>query len=454
MKIMKNTILAGISGLFILGGVAFYKNSPVQSKPSDPVPEQLQPNSSKADNWIEDIQYLDDKLRTTHVDPFHQIREEDWNKQIADLKAGVVGLDDIQIIVELMRLTASIGDGHTLLIPPFQGRYQFHQIPIECFRFQEGVYIRSADSTQKRLFGKKVIKVGDTPMALVEEKLLEVLPQDMGNKYILNFAGLPFLMSIPEILYGLGIIDNPKSVDLTLEGGNGQPEKYSLPSQSISMDIPRMGFVPGWLSASYQSSNPLPLYLKNRDQVFWYEYLTGSDLVYCQINQIRDSETQTLREFSQNMFELIESKQVKVLVIDLRHNNGGNNQLNQALVDDIVKSDRINQPNRLFVIIGNRTFSAAANLVVDLENQTEVVFVGTPTGTSPNHYGDNEIFTLPNSELLVQVSTRYWQKTKANDKRKWVSPDLKAQPSIHKFINNQDVAFETILNHLNQSNTN
>ena len=61
----------------------------------------------------------------------------------------------------------------------------------------------------------------------------------------------------------------------------------------------------------------------------------------------------------------------------------GNNFLNQSLVHGLICCKKINQPGRLFALIGRHTFSAAMNLAVDLERNVHVLFAGEPTGSVP-----------------------------------------------------------------------
>ena len=64
-----------------------------------------------------------------------------------------------------------------------------------------------------------------------------------------------------------------------------------------------------------------------------------------------------------------------------------------------------------------------------LEQNTNAVFVGEPTGGSPNGYGDSRKLTLPSSGLTVRVSTLYWQPSDPRDKRDAIAPDIAAPPA-------------------------
>jgi len=74
----------------------------------------------------------------------------------------------------------------------------------------------------------------------------------------------------------------------------------------------------------------------------------------------------------------VEKNDVEKLVLDVRMNGGGNNQLIKPIITGIIQLKKINKKGKFFCIIGRRTFSACQNLVNELERYTEVIFVGEP----------------------------------------------------------------------------
>src|SRR5688572_391776 len=98
---------------------------------------------------------------------------------------------------------------------------------------------------------------------------------------------------------------------------------------------------------------------------------------------------------------------------------------------------------KLFVLIGRSTFSAAQFLVNDLEQYTDAVFVGEPSGGKANSYGDSRKITLPHSGLTVRVSTLWWQED-PRDSREWKAPDIAAELTSHDYRNNRDPAIEAV----------
>ncbi|MBI5442735.1 MAG: hypothetical protein HY900_16170, partial [Deltaproteobacteria bacterium] len=122
----------------------------------------------------------------------------------------------------------------------------------------------------------------------------------------------------------------------------------------------------------------------------------------------------------------------------------GDGTLVVPFIRAIVQSERIDCTGRLFAIIGPATFSAAQMLADDLEKYTNVTFVGEPTGSKGNAYGDSRKIVLPNSGVTVRASIYYWQEWHPLDKRDATSPQVPARLTIDAYRENQDPALEAI----------
>src|SRR6185369_5735220 len=60
------------------------------------------------------------------------------------------------------------------------------------------------------------------------------------------------------------------------------------------------------------------------------------------------------------------------------------------------------------MIIGRRTYSSAILNAIQLRSLGTVRMYGEPSGGSPNTYGEVLTMVLPNSQLIVNYSTRYF----------------------------------------------
>jgi tetratricopeptide (TPR) repeat protein len=262
-------------------------------------------------------------------------------------------------------------------------------------------------------------------------------------------------MLMPEVMWGVGIAEEPDRLNIVVEDALGGQSSAVLTPSALpegALQLPNLGHDPLRLGAPadwptmWAPGEAAPLYLRDPENWYWDRYLPEAGTQYVQFNVVGDKEDgESVDAFIERVMEAAARNGAEKLVLDIRFNGGGNNFLARPIWHRLVGSDRWNQPGRLFVITGRHTFSAAQNLATILDEHTSAVFVGEPTGGSPNHYGDARAFRLPNSQLRVSVSTLYWQDGMPWDDRPWVPPDLAAEQSAEDLRQNRDPALDAIL---------
>ena len=90
------------------------------------------------------------------------------------------------------------------------------------------------------------------------------------------------------------------------------------------------------------------------------------------------------------------------------------------------------------------------NLIGFLERFTPIIFIGEPTGSSPNFIGEDNPFELPYSKLMANVSDLSWQCSWPTDYREWFSPFIYVPPTFKDFAENKDPVLDLILNYSGQ----
>jgi C-terminal processing protease CtpA/Prc len=163
-----------------------------------------------------------------------------------------------------------------------------------------------------------------------------------------------------------------------------------------------------------------------------------------QYNACANKESESLEAFAARLATALEADNIDRLVLDLRWNGGGNNFVNRPLLEAVIRA-RQNRKGRLFVITGPHTFSAAMIFAAQLERYTQAIFVGEPTGSSPNFVGETTVVTLPNTKIAVSLSNLYWQTSHATDFRTWIPPTLYVPETFAAFRARRDSALEAIL---------
>ena len=107
------------------------------------------------------------------------------------------------------------------------------------------------------------------------------------------------------------------------------------------------------------------------------------------------------------LWSLVDSTDVKRIIIDLRQNDGGDFKVGRRyMVSEVARRAAKIEP---IVLVGPRTFSAAMVNTIDLRNDAHAVLAGETIGEKPNSYSENDEFTLPASRLMVSYSTRLYK---------------------------------------------
>ncbi len=421
---------------FVFALVAFFVLSPA-AFPQGHTPPAVAAVQMTPDKWREDLRFLAAEIARTHKNAFHAISREEFAKNVAALDARIPTMEDHQIVVEMMRLVASVGDGHTGV--RWGMLASTGMLPVNFYVYDDGVFVQRAATEYANIVGGKVTKVGGVPTDEAIAKLTPYIWRDneMGIK-----SAVPWYFASPKILHAVGLSGSKDVAEYTIAKDGREVKVQIKPTGKLDDQFQP----PVEWAVARPASAPVPHYLKERHNNFRFENLESGKTFYIQFNAVQNKPDETVEAFFNRAYEAAEKSTAERLVLDLRQNGGGNNYLNLPVIIGAIKS-RLNVRGKFFVIIGRETFSAAMNTVNDLEKYTNATFVGEPTGASPNHYGDARNMTLLNSKLIVRASTLWWQDMDERDRRKWKAPDVAADLTSRAYKEGRDPAMEAIANY-------
>ena len=389
-----------------------------------------------------------EEMPKRHKNLFHTMTPEQFKGAVSRLNERISSLPRHRIIVEMARIVAMVGDGHTNIAPTRDPNIGFRAYPIKLYFFKDGLYVRAATREHAGIIGARIVKIGNASVEQAYTAVREITGRD--NEMDVKFFA-PHLLVMPEVLHALGLIDDMENAKFIIESRGEQKDVELKPFGAAEMMPPDtdISWMPkaDWVDARRGAQSPTPLWLKDPQNKFWFEYLPDSRAVYVQFNQVTNKDNETVEAFSKRLFTFVEVNPVDRLVLDLRLNRGGNGEFNRPLLLGIIKANKIDQKGKLFTIIGRSTWSAAQFLVNDLEKYTNTIFVGEPTGGKVNSYGDSGKITLPNSGITVRVSTLWWQGDE-RDKRQWTAPQVAAELTFADYLANHDPALKAALNYV------
>ena len=399
-------------------------------------------------DWQADLRHLQKLVHEKYSNLFHTITATEWDKAANQFYDKIPALDKTATLAGFVKLVSLFHIVHTQV-----NTFMFHQAnqsnitlnryPFRLYWFSDGVYIIAADKKYEPAVGGKVIRIGKmkTEDALEAVRPLVSYENEQGFK-----SNAVFFLATAEFLQTQGIADGSLELPVVINK-NGKEEtvifkagsNYNF-SNATGIEIPE-----GWVVAK-KTSGPIPLWQKDPGAFRYFEFLPASKTLYVRHSVTLNDGSKTIADFFQQVFDFIDQNDVQKLVLDVRTNGGGNNYLNKSIITNIIASRKINQPGKFFCIIGRRTFSAAQNLVNELEKYTEVIFAGEPTSENVNFYGDTRTETLPNSKLPISLSWMWWQNLDPRDKRTATFPRLAADLSFADYYNNHDPVLDVVMN--------
>ncbi len=367
--------------------------------------------------WRADLALLATELPRRHPGPFHQITAAQWDSAVSSLDHRLATLSRNQMLVEFARLVALLGDAHTVLQPDPSLGLRYY--PLELYAFEDGLFVRRADSAHAALVGAKVLRIGwvtaDSALAAVA-----AIVSHENDGWVRAWG--PFQLMIPEMLDGLGLAADMERLPIVVERDGRRSTVVVAPAGRIGGHGPVPIEMRAWRT---MRQAPAPLWEQRPDDVFWWTYLPDSRTLYVAQRAVAPApRSNSNRAHWDAVFALADSVAPARVVIDIRDNLGGNGFLNRYPIQQILRRPPLDRPDRLFVIIGRRTFSAGQQFANGLEWWTQATLVGEPTGQRPTQYGDHRPLALPHSRLTVQISSVFHQGPNAFDTRAFVPPAL------------------------------
>jgi len=436
--------------LLIFGSSA----APGLAQDADNVP----PNSNEI--WLADINALDQALRLHHPDPFFRSGEGSWREGLSAARELVaLGATDAALTTELMSAVARLGDGHTRLEPVGINAF-FHWVPLRFYEFGDGVFVTVAAEQHADLIGQKLIRVGETP---ANDALAMVAVAAAGDNAFQVIEGAAALLSNTGLLSALGVIAEPSgAVTMGFEDWEGAQMTRTINTVSTwysvnyrnwgelfgppfdPMEVYKTPFHSGKTPLAYRElpdATDAPFYASRKP--FWARMDRDQTILTFQFNFFADIGDMGWYEFRGQMWNMLDSMQPERFIIDLRYNFGGDGGMVRAFINELLARPRYANGDRLVVLTGRQTFSAAVMLVAALKDHTDAVFVGEPAGAPFNQYGDPTTITLPSGRLDLVVSTLYWQLGHPSDRTTIIPVNVCVPIRASDYFSGVDVTWNT-----------
>jgi hypothetical protein len=385
------------------------------------------------------LDQLVSSLELIHPEPYHGISGEQFRAEIDALSDALPQLTPFEAQVELQRVVGLLSregrDGHQFAMPTTE--VEAPALPISVYEFDDGVYVTDALQPYRALTGNRLVSLNGRPIDDVLAAIEPLVPRD-GPATVRGFR--PTFLLRTSVLTGLGLIDEAPVAISTSRDGDELVETQLLPVPFREWLAWQEGFGIPDLPARDDT-----LFLSDPGPTFWTEFLPESGIQYIRYEQVVAIDGVALDA----AFDAATAPSVNAVVLDLRQNTGGDNHRYVGLLQRL-RDPAIDRPGRLFVITDRLTFSAASNLSTEIEQSTGAIFAGEAMGGGLNFWNDVQQIQLANFVVPMQVgvSTRYWQKSTADDPRLTIDPDISVPVVSSDYFAGRDPVIEAIVDSL------
>lgn len=413
----------------------------------------IRDSAQAVEEWREDIGVLIEKIEQYHPLPWARISRESFMKSAEEIKANLRDWNRERIILEVMKLVASLRDGHTQVLLNNQEHFNLW-FPVRFEKFRDGIFITGADGDNAGLLGAKVLRMGNLDDESAYSRIGTIIAADSDHglaRLVTNY------LSNAVILETLGIIESQKLLPLEVRLLDGLEKKVSLESAEWRNQF-NLFYNKRWVPTHNESrtvfddkSDALPLYLSGifpSRVPYWFEYVPADRLIYFQFNNVANWSGEPFRLFTERLFKTYDEhiSEIDKFVIDVRFNSGGNGYLLPPFIREfILRRDSLSR-GKLYIITGIHTFSAASNFIGQMLKNSSAITVGDIAAGPLNWCSDTIAFALPNSNLMVNLSTMFWQEGHATDSRGYYPPDYYIPATFKDYISGSDPVLEAIKN--------
>lgn len=398
--------------------------------------------------WREDILQLKDILQKNHVNLYHHTNKVNFDNAFKSLLNQIVHLNEKQILIEIAKIVALAGDGHTSFDPATsQEKISFNSYPVCLYPFEEGLYCISAPNTIPDISGLRLLSIDDTPIQNVRTKLIPYIQRD--NEEEINYT-YPYLIENASLLFYAGITKKENEAKFSFDDHGQKVEKWitALPDSSyrkLKWIAARKSIrdIAAIRNLSFLFSNSVSILHLKDEYNYWTQIFDSSKTVFLQYNTCWDQKNRLpFKDFvNKEVFSFLDKNHEYKLVIDLRYNPGGEPATLAPLIEGIRLRSEHFKIYRPIVLVGTRTYSAAATNVLQLKDSCNAILMGQTSRARPNSPSEGRDFVLKHSGCIISISTQMVSRSPRLGSIMKIPLDKKIPLSIYDYLFDVDKTF-------------
>ena len=426
---------------------------------------------------LKDLNYLNASLLESHYNLFAFTSGREYSENIKKIE-GEINKDSLSLLEVhslFQRVVAKANTGHCEIDFPVQLYKEYvtdegSLFPLEIAIEEEGVFIRANYTSKKNIKGMQLVSINEIPIQDILEK---IYPYISAERVYLKNAKLEF-WSFPRLYWQ--VFGENKTFKLEIKSNSKTSSITVNAVRAITFEKNRTDFL-------------------NQKREFKFinqiAYLNPS-----KFSVEADSLEKVYKYFIDSCFLQIKKQECKRLIIDLRNNPGGDNELSDYLLSYIatkpfkwnssfkIKTSKVlkehtrqyNDTNdvyfrkildkpdgfiygykyqdcnpkksdnhftgKVYVLINRQTYSMAAITAAIIKDYKFGKIMGEETGDTPTLHGAQFAFSLPLTKINVKVPKGYIIRPNGSKIVEGVIPDIIVTDHL---LDNEDEILESVL---------
>ena len=351
--------------------------------------------------------------------------------QINALIPSIPELTDAQIVYEMQRIVASLGDSHSGVDMGFRDFF-----PIEFDVIYENgepsfYAVRVLQGHEELLLGK-LTAINGVATEEVISRLAPYIPHE--NPYWLVYRLSHLIMTQLTSLQQVGVVN---------AGENSAV--FSLETDSGIMDVTLEALPSGEYSTAPWVSHPMltAFAYSTREDLYWHELLNNGRSLYIRFSAMDEDPEYSLNSFLGDVKKIIrESKEPLQIILDFRGNSGGWVMApeTQSLVAGIIPYPA----HSTYILIDSGSFSAGVGMPWRLSVAIPgAQLIGSPSGQGPNHFSNPVTATLPNHGYPILSATIHHRNTDGPSENA-IQPDVTVYQTLEDYRECKDTVLEYV----------
>ena len=355
--------------------------------------------------------------------------------EIYKLIEDIPELTDSQIVFEMQRIVALLGDAHSTVNIPMGASFPFEVEQMES-NGELGLYVTKIITQHDDLLYAELLEINGYSIDEVRALLGRFVSAE--NKYHVDMTIFHKQMILDcSALQAAGIVGAEEDIAVfQFRTANGEIVEILLRAAEDTSEadyVKRTQRIPEMLSMSkHGSCNYFGTYLSDDGAYYIRLYIMHSESEY------------RLQQFLWDCDKKIKQiGSVDKLVIDIRMNPGGYQGFIFEMLDYLKESDF----EQIYILTDGATSSASVWFSFFAQEEIETaIFVGTPTGQPPNFFaGSANMYELKNHDYRFTISVSY-SEIEEYFEGTAVLPDVLVYQNLHDYIKGIDTQLEAALN--------